>query len=178
MGTSEWTILAGIRITPFLSSSPRLYVCPMSSMSSSKQSPRSKSWPFCCNEKSKSTSQLDERRNKDCSHVAKPEESSDNLLWTITGRRKYQSFQGRRNCCNCKHQMSIDRSSFPKNQLESSRSFDGGLGNSSNRPLTVMTMSSTITCEAPRLENNSVKQKNHEPRVLMSDVIKITVECV
>ena len=26
-GTSEWTILAGIRITPFLSSSPRLYLC-------------------------------------------------------------------------------------------------------------------------------------------------------
>ena len=37
-----------------------------------------------------------------------------------------------------------------------------------------------VTCEAQAsgLENTQNKQNNYEPRVLMSDVIKITVECV
>ena len=41
---------------------------------------------------------------------------------------------------------------------------------------------SNVTCEAQAsgLENtqNRTEQNNYEPRVLMSDVIKITVECV
>ena len=85
------------------------------------------------------------------------------------------------------------------NQLETSSCFVEGLDNSSNQTLTVMTVRylivifpikyyvysldiyprSTVTCDAQAsgLENTQFMQ-NYEPRVLMSDVIKITVECV
>ena len=71
------------------------------SLSLSKKSPaRSKSLPICCIGKSKSTSQLDERRYKEfknCFHGNKMTEvSSDNgLTLEVPGRRKYRSVQGK-----------------------------------------------------------------------------------
>ena len=49
-----------------------------------------------------------------------------------------------------------------------------------NVPLILIYPRSNVTCEAQAsgLENTQIKQNNYEPRVLMSDVIKITVECV